>query len=202
MPILRTSKASPFGRKVVIAADCLGLGDRITIEAADTTNPADSLRAQNPLGKVPALVLESGVCLYDSPVILDYLDHLAGGGRIIPTETGPRYAALTRAALADGILDAAVLTIYEARFRAEAMRSQAWLDLQAGKIERGLAQLEREAPTVPAAITIGEIGVACMLGYLDLRLGGAWRATSPNLVAFLDAFAARVPAFAATQIAP
>jgi glutathione S-transferase len=200
MPILRTSKASPFGRKVVIAADSLGLGDRITIEAADTTNPADSLRGQNPLGKIPVLILEDGACIYDSRVILEYLDHLAGGGRIIPTEPTARFATLTRAALIDGLLDATLLCVYEGRFRPEELRSAAWVDHQMGKVERALATLDAAAPSVPATITVAEIGLACALGYLDLRFAGAWRANYPALVAFLDAFAARVPAFAATRV--
>src|ERR671921_770768 len=82
--VLRSSPASPFGRKVKIAASLLGLKDRIEIVEADTMNPQDTLRQQNPLGKIPALVLENGEVLYDSRVIVEYLDHLAGGGRIIP----------------------------------------------------------------------------------------------------------------------
>lgn len=202
MLTLRTSQPSPYGRKVLIAADLLGLTDRITIEPADTTNPSDSLRSQNPLGKIPILLLETGAALYDSRVILEYLDHLAGGGRIIPAEPAARFAALQRAALADGILDAALLILYESRYRAETMRSQSWVDHHGGKIERGLAHLEAAAPVVPETITVAEIGLACVLGYLDLRFAGAWRATAPNLVAFHDAFAARVPAFAATKFQP
>lgn len=202
MLTLRTSKPSPFGRKALIAADLLGLSDRIAVEPADTTDPSDSLRGQNPLGKIPILVLEDGSTLFDSPVILDYLDHLAGGGRIIPSEPAARFAALKRAALTDGLLDAALLVVYEGRFRAETMRSQSWIELQTGKIERALAHLDAARPEVPETITVGEIGLACALGYLDLRFAGAWRRTAPHLVAFLDAFAARVPAFAATRVDP
>ena len=81
MLILRSSPASPFGRKVKISASLLGLSDKIQIVDADTTNPEDSLRQQNPLGKIPALVLENGEVLYNSRVIVEYLDHLAGGGK-------------------------------------------------------------------------------------------------------------------------
>ena len=202
MLVLRSSPPSPFGRKVKIAAHHLGLMERITVEIADTTNPTDSLRRQNPLGKIPALVDEDGTVFYDSRVILDYLDHLAGGGRIVPTEPAARFAALRLQALADGIMDAALLQIYEARFRDEALRSQAWLENQAGKVARGLAVLEASPPALDSGLTVGEIAVACALGYLDLRFAGSWRETHPRLVAWLDAFEAAVPSYAATRVTP
>ena len=86
MLTLRHSPSSPFVRKIRIGASVLGLDGEIRIEPADTMNPADSVRQQNPLGKIPALVLEDGTVLFDSRVILEYLDHRAGGGRIIPTD--------------------------------------------------------------------------------------------------------------------
>ena len=107
--ILRSSPASPFGRKVKIAAHVLGLMDRIEIIVADTLNPEDSLRTRNPLGKIPALTLDDGATLYDSRVIVDYLDHLAGGGKIIPAAGKERFEVLTLQALADGVMDAALL---------------------------------------------------------------------------------------------
>src|ERR687893_646949 len=107
MLVLRSSPPSPFGRKVKIAAALLGLSDRVTVERADTTDPNDSLRGQNPLGKIPTLVLENGETLYDSRVIVEYLDHLAGGGRLIPTDS-TRFDALRQQALADGLMDAAI----------------------------------------------------------------------------------------------
>ena len=101
--ILRSSPASPFGRKVRIAASLLGLADKIDVRETDLNDPADSIRAQNPLGKIPALILDDGTGYYDSRVILEYLDHLAGGGRIIPREPKARFAALRLQALCDGI---------------------------------------------------------------------------------------------------
>jgi len=197
MMLLRSSSASPFARKVRMAAMILDLSDRIEIVPADTSDPADSLRAQNPLGKIPTLVLEHGRALYDSSVILEYLDFLAGGGKIIPT--GPeRFATLTRAALADGVADAAILRIYEQRWREDGARSARWLDHQSGKITRGLATLDADAPQAGVA-DVGAIALACALGYLDLRFGGAWRAERPRLVAWLEAFSASVPAFEATR---
>ena len=117
MWILRSASASPFVRKVRIAAAICGLDDRIKIEVADTTDPTDSLRRQNPLGKIPALILEDGTVLYDSAVIVDFLDAEAGGGVIIP-KGSERFRVLTMQALADGMKEAAVLKVYEGRFRA------------------------------------------------------------------------------------
>src|SRR5262245_50904729 len=114
---LRTSFSSPFGRKVRIAVSVLGLDDKVRIESASTQDAADPLQTQNPLGKVPVLRLDDGTWLFDSPVILEYLDMVAGGGRIIPKETNARFAALRLEALADGILEAGILQVYEGRYR-------------------------------------------------------------------------------------
>jgi glutathione S-transferase len=198
MLTLRSSPASPFGRKVKIAALELGLMDTIEIVAADTNDPADPLRQQNPLGKIPTLVLEDGTTLFDSRVIVDYLDHLAGGGKIIPVGEA-RFPQLRLQALADGICDAALLQVYETRFRPEEGRNAAWVANQAGKVSRALIALEVAPPAYPDRPRIGEIALACALGYLDLRFAGSWRPDYPTLVAWLDAFAAKVPAFEATR---
>jgi glutathione S-transferase len=197
--VLRSSPPSPFGRKVALAAAILGLSDKISIVVADTNDPAEALRQQNPLGKIPTLVFENGETLYDSPVILEYLDHLAGGGKILPARPDQRFPALTRQALADGIMDASILQVYERRFRDEAKHSPRWLDHQAGKTERALSALERDPPD-DGATDVGAISTACALGYLDLRFSGAWRADHPRLVAWLETFAAAVPAFAKTKV--
>jgi len=199
MPVLRSSPPSPFGRKVKIAAGHLGLRDRLTIVMADTNDPSDSLRSQNPLGKIPVLILDDGSTLFDSPVLLEWLDVQAGGDRILPRETDARFAALRLQALADGLMDAAILVVYEGRFRPENERSPRWVEYQSAKIDRALAHLEENAPAVDAAIDVGTISLACALGYLDLRFAGAWRAAAPKLVAWLDAFAARVPSFEETR---
>lgn len=198
MLVLRSSPASPFGRKVKIAAQQLGLLDRIEIVAADTSDPEEALRQQNPLGKIPALILEDGFVIYDSRVIVDYLDHLAGGGVIIPQDPASRYPALVMQSLADGIADAALLQVYEGRWREPEHQNAKWKAHQQGKVERGLAAAEALALNGP--IHIGHIALACALGYLDLRFAGSWRATHPKLVAFLDDFAARVPAFETTRV--
>jgi glutathione S-transferase len=198
MLTLRSSPASPFGRKVKIAAIELGLMDRIEMVAADINDPAEPLRQQNPLGKIPTLVLADGTTLFDSRVIAEYLDHLAGGGSLFPGGD-ERFAQLRLQALADGICDAALLQVYEVRFRPEEARNQAWAANQAGKVSRGLLALELAPPAWPDRPRIGEIALACALGYLDLRFDGRWRSEYPGLVAWLDAFAAKVPAFEATR---
>jgi glutathione S-transferase len=201
MLILRSSSASPFGRKVKISASLLGLSDKIQIVDADTTNPEDTLRQQNPLGKIPTLILENGETLYDSRVIVEYLDHLAGGGKIIPSG-GERFAALRNQALADGIADAALLQVYEGRWRAEDRRDAKWVEHHAGKVQRGLDYAEANLSSPSASLTIGDIALACALGYLDLRFAGKWREGYPKLVSWLADFEARVPAFAKTKISP
>jgi glutathione S-transferase len=200
MMILRSSPPSPFGRKVKLALGILGLENEVAIEKADPTDAGDSLRQQNPLGKIPALIIEDGTVLYDSPVILEYLDTRAGGGKIIPQEGKARIAALTLQALADGILDAGILLVYEGRWRPAEMHVQKWTDHQRDKVERALAALEAAPPRLDAIPNVGQITLACALGYGDLRFEGKWRAGHPKLVQWLDAFAARVPAFEQTRV--
>lgn len=201
MLVLRSSAASPFGRKVKLSASILGLTDRIQIVDADTLNPEDSIRQQNPLGKIPALILENGDVLYDSRVIVDYLDHLAGGGGIIPNGA-ERYTALRDQALADGIMDAALLQVYEGRFRAEDRHEPKWVNHQADKVRRGLDHAEAHLSQPGQSLHIGQIALACALGYLDLRFGGRWRESYPRLVAWLADFESRVPAYAKTRVTP
>ena len=201
MMILRSSPASPFGRKVRIAASVLGLADKIDVRETDLNDPADSIRKQNPVGKIPTLILDDGEAYYDSRVILDYLDHLAGGGRIVPREPKARFAALRLQALCDGILDASLLLVYEGRYRPADMKVQAWVDRQNEKVARGLAALEAAPPVLTSPPDVGQITLACVLGYGDLRFGGSWRKDHPKLVAWHDKFAAQVPAFAQTKVA-
>lgn len=192
------SPPSPFSRKARIVASVLRLDDRIELVVADTNNPDDAIRAKNPLGKIPTLERDDGTCVYDSAVIVACLDGLAGGGKVIPADPEARIGALTLEALADGIMEASILQIYEIRMRAENERSPNWIAHQRGKVLRALAYLEA-APPAEDFGKIGQIATACALGYLDLRFEGAWRADHPRLVAWLDRFAAATPAFAATK---
>jgi len=201
MMILRSTPPSPFGRKVKLAASVLGLSSDIKIEPADTNDAADTIRRQNPLGKIPTLVLEDGSTLYDSRVIVEYLDHHAGGGKIIPQESKARFAALRLQALADGMTDAQILLVYEGRFRPPEHHVKKWTDYQADKIKRGLDALETDPPSLDKIPNVGQIALACFLGHRDLRFAGDWRAAHPKLVVWLDRFAAKVPAFAETKVA-
>jgi len=196
--ILRSSPASPFGRKVKITAHVLGLIDQIDIVVANTLDPDDEIRKQNPLGKIPTLVLKDGTTLYDSRVIVEYLDHVAGGNKIIPASGKERFETLTLQALADGVMDAALLQVYEGRFRDEDKREPKWIEHQSGKVTRGLDALEAHVPHLSPVPMIGAITVACALGYLDLRFGESWRQGRPRLTAWLEDFAARYPAYGAT----
>ncbi len=198
--ILRSTSASPFGRKVRIAIKLLGLDDKIEIKETDLNDAGDSIRRQNPLGKIPTLVLDDGDTLFDSRVILDYLDHLAGGGKIIPREPKARFGALRMQALCDGVLDASLLIIYEGRYRPEDKRVPAWIERQADKVKRGLDALEAAPPNITSTPDAGQITLACALGYRDFRFPtDDWRSRYPRLRAWLDKFAGQVPAFAATK---
>ena len=200
MMILRSSPPSPFGRKVKLALGILGLENEVTIEKADPTDPADTIRQQNPVGKIPALIIENGTVLYDSPVILEYLDHRAGGDKIVPNNADARFAALTLQALCDGILDACILLVYEGRWRPPEMAVQKWTDYQADKVKRAFDVLEAAPPALDSVPNVGQITLACSLGYQDLRFGGKWRGDYPKLVKWHDAFEAQVPAFGKTRV--
>ena len=196
--ILYSSPASPFGRKVKIAAKLLGLWDRLTIIVADSLDPADPLRSQNPLGKIPTLVLDDGTALYDSRVIVQYLQELAGGEALLPKAGLARIMVLRGEALADGIQDASLLQVMEMRFRDAAKQEPKWLSHQAEKVTRGLAYLEQNLPSEKP--DLAAVATACALGYLDLRFSGTWRAAQPKLAAWLARFEAQVPGFEDTKV--
>jgi glutathione S-transferase len=198
MMILRSVPASPFGRKVRIAIALLGLGEGVTVEGADVLDANDSVRQQNPLGKIPTLLLADGSAIYDSRVIVEYLDHHAGGGRLLPRDWSARLAALRLQALCDGILDASILLVYEGRWRPVEKHETKWVAHQTDKVARAMAALEAAPPALGDAPTVGDITLACALGYLDFRFAGRWRGDHPQLLRWLDRFAAHVPAFAAT----
>jgi glutathione S-transferase len=197
MLVLRASPSSPFVRKVRIAIDLVGLTSEVKIDPSDTMDANDSVRQQNPLGKIPTLLLEDGTALYDSRVIVEYLDDRSGG-KLIPTKGKERLLALRMQALGDGIMDAGVLQIYEKRWRPEDKWVSKWTDHQAGKVARAFAALEKDPPAL-ASIHIGHVAVAAALGYFDFRFDGKWRAGHPKLVQWLDQFAAKVPSFKATM---
>jgi len=195
--VLRSTLTSPFGRKVRMAAEVLALSARITLVPADTLNEGDTLRQQNPLGKMPCLLLADGTAIYDSGVIIEFLQEIVGTDRLVPLRGLARYKALTRATLADGMAEAALLMVYEGRFRAPHTHSERWLSHQRGKVMRALAAFEAEPPDLRPDIV--SIALACALGYLDWRRPVEWRPAHPRLAAWLAAFAASEPAYSDTR---
>lgn len=198
MLTLRNSHNSPFGRKVVVALQVLGLSDKVQTVVADTGSASDNLRQQNPLGKIPTLVLDDGTSLFDSRVISEYLNELDGRHRLFPQGMA-RFAVLREQALADGILDAAILIVYESRYRPAEHHVEKWLEHQRGKLNRGLDEAERSIrPLASGGPDAGNIAMACCLGYLDFRFPGTWREQHPKLVAWLAGFERDMPGFAAS----
>ena len=198
MPVLYTTNTSPFGRKVRIVVDILGVANKITQQHADTQAPNDPILNVNPLGKIPAFIPDDESAIFDSREIIEYLDVTYGTGEIVPTDPTVRFRVLTLAALADGVMEALLLIFYEGRYRPPELKGEMWLERQYEKVRRGLTAAtecldEYKAPSI-AAVTL-----ACTLGYMDFRKQLDWRSEFPALVAWLDAFAATVPAFANTD---
>lgn len=195
---LYSSPSSPFVRKVRVSAHELGLDARLRLikVTLSPVNPHQELRTRNPLGKIPALITDEGETLYDSAVICEYLDALAGGGRIFPAPGPARWTALRRQALADGLTDATVLVRYETAVRPGTLRWQEWIEGQFLKVRTALDALEQE--TLAGPFDIGLISVACALGYLDFRFPDErWRETRPRLAAWYAAAGER-PSLAST----
>ena len=141
---LRYSPASPYVRKCLALAHEAGLAGRIDLVPTVTADPCSGLANDNPLGKIPALATDDGQVLFDSPVICEYLDSLHGGGKFLPPAGPARWTALRRQALADGLLDAALLRRYESARPADE-QSPGWHDKQKAVITRALDALEAEA---------------------------------------------------------
>jgi glutathione S-transferase len=197
---LHWSPRSPFVRKVMVAAHELGMAERIqtvrTVVAM--TKPAVSLLPENPLGKIPTLVLEDGTILYDSHVIIEYLDSLAGGGRLIPKEGPARWQELRRHALANGFLDLLILWRNE---RDKAPPLPALTDAFSLKTDAVLAALEAEIGAIAEGpVGLAQITVAIAGAYLDFRFADLdWRTRAPRLSAWQQRFAER-PSMRATTI--
>jgi glutathione S-transferase len=185
---LRHSTTSPFVRKVVVTA--LETGQDAEIERVKTVTSDPELAADNPLQKIPALVLEDGTRLIDSKLICEYLDQRKGG-KLVPA-TGPgRWSVLARQALCDGMLDAAILRRYETQ-RPETLRSIEWDGKQKLKVDQGLAALERDARGFGDRVDLGTLTAAIMLDYLDFRFAHEdWRAQHPGLAAWYATFSQR-----------
>ncbi|MFV3383944.1 glutathione S-transferase [Pseudomonas sp. NY15364] len=185
--------ASPFARKVRVLAAETGLLERI--ELLDTavlpTTLNERVNALNPLGKIPVLLTDDGEALYDSRVICEYLDTLHQGAKLLPSGAS-RWQVLRLAALADGLMDAALLARYERGVRPAELQWPAWLDGQLGKVQRALVEQERQVDLLQGPLDLAQIGAACALGYLDFRFADLdWRAAYPGLAAFQQVFSQR-----------
>jgi glutathione S-transferase len=196
---LLVSLLSPYGRKVrIVLAE-----KRIEceIEQVDVLGEDSPVNAVNPLGKVPTLVLDDNVALYDSRVIVEFLDAASPISRLIPEDHRERVAVRRWEALADGVLDAGILLRQET-LRPKNEQSPAWIKRQLGKAERGLASMAEElADRVwchNERYTLADIALGCCLGWLEFRHPAIrWRAQHANLARHLDKLSAR-PAFAET----
>ena len=196
---LHWSPRSPFVRKVMIVAHETGLVDRIECvrSVVASTKPHVELMRENPLSKIPTMVLDDGTVLYDSPVICEYLDALHDGARLLPPSGPARLAALRRQALGDGFLDFLLLWRNE---REREHPSQPHLQSYAAKHEATLAALDRDAADLErAAFSLGHIAIGCALSYLDFRFAhDDWRTGHPRIAAWHAGFAAR-PSVRATD---
>jgi glutathione S-transferase len=187
------SATSPFVRKCLVSAHELGLRDRLELvpAAAHPVNRDRSVVAHNPLGKIPTLMTDEGTVLYDSRVICEYLNAM-GDGHLLPVTGDARWPVLALQALADGMMDAAVLVRYEETVRPETLRWPEWVDGQLDKVNCGLAELERRAGQLDRGIDIGAITAGCALGYLDFRFASlAWRERCPSAAAWFERFRQR-----------
>ena len=185
---------SPYVRKVMAVAIETGLEARLEPVTAMMTpvKPDADLARDNPLGKVPCLVTDEGVALFDSRVICEYLDSLHDGPKMFPPAGPARWSALRRQAQGDGIMDAAVLTRYETFLRPEERRWPEWIEGQKLKFRRALDSLEAEADAFGEAVDIGTITIGCALGYLDFRYQDEnWRAARPRLAAWFERLSKR-----------
>lgn len=196
------SLTSPFVRKVRIVLAEKRLDYKFEVEdvwAADT-----AISVANPLGKVPCLVMEGGEAVFDSRVIVEYVDTLSPVGKLIPLSGRERVEVRTWEALADGLLDAAVLARMEATWigRTDAQRSQAWIDRQVAKVHTSIQAMAQglgdRGWCAGNHYSLADIATGCALGYLDFRFPDIdWRADHPNLARLADKLAQR-PSFADT----
>ncbi len=189
------SLTSPYVRKVRIVMAEKKLDYQFVLE--DVWG-ADAISKSNPLGKVPCLVLEGGEAVFDSRVIVEYMDTRSPVSRLIPESSRERTEVRTWEALADGLLDASILARMEQTWvhRGEEQRSQAWIERQLGKVNACVAAMSTGLADKPWCsgihLTLADIAVGCALGYLDFRYPDiAWRASYPNLVKLSDKLATR-----------
>ena len=184
---LSFSPASPFARKVRIAAIELGLIDKIEFVAATVVpgQPNDEYSQIYPLKKLPALTLDNGQVVVDSYVIVEYLDELAGGGKLIPASGATRWKVKSDHSLLQGMLDSMLLCRYEKMVRPKGLQWQAWSDDHWKRAWNGMAHFENDPDMLARHLDISQIALACVLGYADFRFADCgWRKSFPKLDAF------------------
>jgi glutathione S-transferase len=195
---LYSSPTSPYVRKVRVVAIEKGLADRIEVVDANPWPEPAIVAAVNPLGKVPALVGDDGIVLYDSPVICEYLDSLVPAAPLIPRSGAARWQVLRCQALCDGILDAAVAIVLERR-RPEAERSAAAQQRGVQAIRRGVAAAAAEIRPAGQPFDLAQISIAVTLGYLEFRLADLDLGTGTRPVRDWWAVARDRPSLVATR---
>jgi glutathione S-transferase len=191
---LTFSPASPYARKVRIAAIELGLIDKI--EFVPTTvvpaQPNDEYSKLTPLKKLPVLILDNGDVILDSYVIVEYLDELAGGGKLIPANGPDRWKVKSDHSLLQGMLESMLLCRYEKMVRPEALRWQGWADDHWSRAWAGMARFNDRPDVLSRPLDIVQIALACVLGYADFRFADCgWRKAYPNLDAFNERMLSR-----------
>ena len=192
---ITVSGASPYVRKVIACAIARGIDGTFEKWSISTTDPV--LSDSNPLGKIPTLVTDEGVAMFDSPVICEYLDSLGSAKPLFPAAGPARWASLRQQALGDGILDASQPRRREIALPQDEGRI-GYIQLQQGKVKNSLDDLEKDAANLNKLDTIGEIAIACALGYLDFRFANEpWRPGHPKLEAWY-ASVVNLPALAKT----
>jgi len=194
------SSASPYARKVLVVAHEAGLDKRIELVPASVVpmKPEPTISKANPLAKIPTLITDEGEPLYDSAVIAEYLDSLNPGRKLIPPAGPARWQARRLEALGDGMTDAGILMRYEITMRPADKQWPDWIAGQGGKVNQALDLLEQDCARFGAEPDLGQIAVACSLGWLEFRKPcGEMRPTRPRLFAWYDAFSRR-PSMAAT----
>ena len=191
---LLLNPASPFARKVRIAAIELGLIDKIEFVPA-TVVPGqanDEYSRITPLKKLPALILDNGDVVLDSYVIVEYLDELAGGGKLIPASGTNRWRVKSDHSLLQGMLDSMLLCRYEKMVRPAGLQWQAWSDDHWNRAWSGMARFDKQAEVLSRPLDIVQIALTCVLGYADFRFADCgWRKAYPNLDAFHERMLSR-----------
>lgn len=188
------SPTSPYVRKVMMVAYETGQAEELELTPLTLSpiNPVESLNRSNPLGKVPALVLDDGTVLYDSRSIVAYLDDRHTGRKLIPESGAEKWAVHRCQALADGILDAGILARYESFLRPKELYWEEWYQAQSEKMSRGLAAMANEIDSLGDDVSLSHIAFGAALGYMAFRYPDfGWREKHPALADWFDSFSER-----------